>query len=418
MDTRPPKRAMGPYIWHPGPEEGLGSSTVEAALTALASDRWKVRVEAIQTLLSSTEPRVFEVLVRTLRQDKSATVRRWAAAALGTTWKQQAVRPLCEALQDRSTLVRRWAADLIQDVEDHGDVDVGPAMIVALGDRSPLVRWRAAYFLGERGDVRALVSLRALLNDPDYSVREETGKAIKTLEAQLKEGGHGRQARGQAPEGMVLIPAGAFWMGSNEHEAEGPLHRRDVEGFYIDCYPVTNRQYQVFVEATGYPAPEGWGAQHYPEGQDDHPVVMVAWEDARSYATWTGKRLPTEVEWEKAARGPDGQLYPWGNEFDPARCHGLAAGLMGTTPVTQYAPGQSPYGVCDMAGNVWEWVEDWYQPYSGSQATDPNFGETLKVLRGGSWRDTDASIQVTTRRRTLPTAKKPFNGFRCAKDLP
>jgi len=149
---------------------------------------------------------------------------------------------------------------------------------------------------------------------------------------------------------MVLVPAGEFYFGPDRVKLTLP-------DFYIDRYPVTNAEYKKFVEATGAPEPTHWRRGTWPEGKADHPVVNVTWEQAAAYAEWAGKRLPTEEEWEKAARGTDGREWPWGSTFDPSRCNTNESGIWDTTPVGKYSPaGDSPYGAADMAGNVWEWI--------------------------------------------------------------
>ena len=175
---------------------------------------------------------------------------------------------------------------------------------------------------------------------------------------------------------MILIPAGEFLMGSDPskdkqaQKNEQPQHRLSLSDYYIAKTPVTNAQYEAFVKATGHRQPNHWGNGQPPKDEADHPVVYVYWKDAVAYCRWlaeaTGKpyRLPTEAEWEKAARGPDGRIYPWGNEWDSKRCNTAEGGKRSTTPVGAYPAGASPYGVLDMAGNVWEYcATKWGKPY-------------------------------------------------------
>ena len=168
---------------------------------------------------------------------------------------------------------------------------------------------------------------------------------------------------------MILIPAGPFLMGSSDddkqaRDAEKPQHIVDLPEYLIGKYPVTNGEYQAFVRDTGRQPPSRWDGGKYPKGQKDHPVAYVTWHDAMAYCKWLSEktrktyRLPTEAEWEKAARGPGGLIYPWGNLFDKNRCNTFESGIGNTTPVGNYSPaGDSPYGVADMAGNVWEWTQ-------------------------------------------------------------
>ena len=221
---------------------------------------------------------------------------------------------------------------------------------------------------------------------------------------------------------MIEIPAGPFIMGSDEGDPEdSPAHEVDLSAFEIDKFEVTNADYAAFAEETGYLTyaeqqgfaswREAWGI-----GEDNHPVVIVTWDDAKAYCEWLGKRLPTEAEWEKAARGTDGRIFPWGDEWDPNKANVKERGLRGTSAVGSFGAGASPYGVDDMAGNVWEWTADWYQPYPGNTAADPYYGEKYRVTRGGGWFDTEP--QSTTFNRNAADPSKTANddlGFRCAR---
>ena len=169
---------------------------------------------------------------------------------------------------------------------------------------------------------------------------------------------------------MVQVPAGEFIMGLGQEQ-----RRVYVDAFEIATYPLTNAQYKAFLDANAeHSAPYDWENQTFPGGKADHPVVWISWHDAKACAKWYGMRLPTEEEWEKAARGTDGRTYPWGNEFDPKKCNTREDGVGETTPVGSYPEGASPYGVMDMTGNVWEWTSSLY-----------GNGENCPVLRGGSW---------------------------------
>ncbi len=229
---------------------------------------------------------------------------------------------------------------------------------------------------------------------------------------------------------MIYIPGSEFVMGSDEGRGnEQPAHKVVVAAFYIDRYPVTNAEYKRFIEATGRPVPcydVEWASPYdynwdvetrsYPPGKDDHPVVLVTWEDALAYAAWAGKRLPTEAEWELAARGTTGRRWPWGNDFEPGRCNTKEAGIGGTSPVTRYSPGaDSPYGVGDMVGNVWEWTSSLYRPYpyDANDGRESLEAEGWRVLRGGSWLNDLARACCTAR---LDGDFLFFNnvGFRCA----
>jgi len=210
---------------------------------------------------------------------------------------------------------------------------------------------------------------------------------------------------------MVYVPSGWFLMGSSDddwaaEDDEKPQHRVWLDGYWIDRTEVTYTQFRQFIEDGGYSrreywTDEGWawkegegrtqpGFWDAPEfNKPDHPVGGVAWHEAAAYARWAGARLPTEAEWEKAARGTDGRRLPWGNERDPSRANTRESGLGGAAPVGSFPEGASPYGALDIVGNVWEWVADRYDEnyYSHSLERNPQGpdGGGYPVVRGGSW---------------------------------
>ena len=204
---------------------------------------------------------------------------------------------------------------------------------------------------------------------------------------------------------MGLVPAGEFTMGSATGDSdERPTHQVYLDAFSIDRYEVSVRQYAAFLQETGGDSPSDWKAMNQPSYQN-RPVSNVDWADAAAYCKWTGKRLPTEAEWEKAARGTDGRLYPWGNKAPTPRHANYGqtgSSIHGTlAPVGSFKNGKSPYGLYDMAGNVWEWVSDWYDHdyYKDSPSqnpTGPSSGES-KVLRGGSWDSGSQQLRSTLR---------------------
>jgi formylglycine-generating enzyme required for sulfatase activity len=242
---------------------------------------------------------------------------------------------------------------------------------------------------------------------------------------------------------MVLIPTGEFTMGSDpglDPEAvddEGPQHRLYLPDYYLAKTPVTNAQYGAFVQATGHPAPYHWGGGFPPRRKEDHPVVNVSWHDALAYCNWlaevTGKpyRLPSEAEWEKAARGDDGRIYPWGAQWDPARCNSREGGqgdtiaevgiyIGDTTPVDAYPEGASPYGLLDMAGNVWEWTSSVYEVYPYDPVDgreDLQAGDDVRrVLRGGAFVNLGWRVRSAFRGHDLPDFFFWDRGFRVALD--
>jgi len=225
-----------------------------------------------------------------------------------------------------------------------------------------------------------------------------------------------------APSGMTLIPAGEFTMGSDDWWPKSqPAYKTFVKGFYIDTYEVTNEQYKKFVDATGHPAPRHWAGGQIPADKANHPVVYVTWYDAYDFCKWAGKRLPTEVEWEKTVRGKDGRTFPWGDKFDREKGNTPQYGYGDTMPVGSFEDGKSPYGVYDLAGNAFEWVDDWFKPYPGNTHPDENYGEKYKVLKGGSWYDCTnykCGISAPAFNRIFfhPRTNNNNFGFRCAKD--
>jgi ribose transport system permease protein len=220
---------------------------------------------------------------------------------------------------------------------------------------------------------------------------------------------------------MAEVPAGLFIMGSDSGaEDEAPAHEVELPTFEIDVFEVTNADFAKFVETTGYQTDaekEGrtrsW--RSVSQGKDNHPVVFVSWNDAVAYCEWAGKRLPTEAEWEKAARGTDGRIYPWGDDYDPSKANVKDTGLRGTAVVGSFGDGASPYGVEDMAGNVWEWTADWYEPYPGSNFQSDYFGQKFRILRGGGWFETADAVRTTVRNANTETAASDDIGFRCAR---
>ncbi|MDH5348109.1 MAG: SUMF1/EgtB/PvdO family nonheme iron enzyme [Nitrospira sp.] len=233
------------------------------------------------------------------------------------------------------------------------------------------------------------------------------------------------------PAPMILVPAGEFTMGSDDgNDDEKPAHRISLDAYYIDQHEVTVGQYGEFLEANSFDPPPTWTTMAQPTNEN-RPVVNVDWKDANNYCRWAGKRLPTEAEWEKAARGTDGRTYPWGN--DPPNQLRANYGKdkwdnhSALVPVGQLKDGQSPYGIHDLAGNAWEWVSDWYDPeyYTSSPSRNPKGPDNgkYKVLRGGSWdlaaenlRSSRRDFNISSTTDYDSPAYRNFNsGFRCAK---
>ncbi len=224
---------------------------------------------------------------------------------------------------------------------------------------------------------------------------------------------------------MVLVPAGEFTMGSEQgDDDEQPVHRVGLDSFYLDTFEVTNGRFAKFVAAIQSEPPWGFADQETPVIHAEQPVRWVNWLEALGYCLWAGKRLPTEAEWEKAARGTDGRPYPWGND-PPTAAHavfGLTEGAETVSPIGNRNSGSSPYGVHDLAGNLYEWVTDWYDDafYTQNSPSNPRGpGEgTAKVQRGGSYINSPYRLRSAFRTKGDPTEHDPHVGFRCAQDAP
>ncbi|MCB9136979.1 MAG: SUMF1/EgtB/PvdO family nonheme iron enzyme [Caldilineaceae bacterium] len=222
----------------------------------------------------------------------------------------------------------------------------------------------------------------------------------------------------------VTVPGGYFWMGSDPrfdraaYDDGQPQHRLYLPTYQIARVPITNAQYKLFVDATGHDSlPHYWDGVQIPTGKENHPVVDITWDNAFAFTKWAGGRLPTEAEWEKAARGSDGRIYPWGNSPPTARHGNFNQNVQGTTMVGSYKAGQSPYGCLDMAGNVWEWCSSEYKPYpyNAGDGREELEGRRLRVLRGGSWYSNPEHVRCAYRRGDLPNFRLGYHGFRIAR---
>lgn len=222
---------------------------------------------------------------------------------------------------------------------------------------------------------------------------------------------------------MALIPAGEFWMGSPKNEGtvnEHPRHQIYLDAYSMDISEVTIARHAEFLRSTGRRVPNFWDLVKAGT-PPDHPVVEVDWHDAEAYCRWAGKRLPTEAEWEKAARGTDERIYPWGNEQPTSRLGNFATD-QGPFTVESFMAGESPYGLLHMAGNVWEWTADWYDEHSYAKSPQRNpkgpSSGTSKVIRGGSWSSEPGHVRSAYRGRAIPAHRDGSIGFRCAQDSP
>lgn len=238
------------------------------------------------------------------------------------------------------------------------------------------------------------------------------------------------------PRDMAYVPKGEFIMGSNDVDTEaksqqygnrkpwfaneGPEHKVWLKAFVIDKYEVSIANYKHFVDATKREPPVYFKTEDLSE-VGNLPIVGVSFLDAKAYCRWEGKRLPTEAEWEKAARGTDGRQFPWGNGFDSNKVNG-AGNHKALMEVTSLEAGKSPYGLHHMSGNVYEWTSSWYERYEGNKFDDEDYGGDFMTVRGGSWGGVghyslNVYLRTTYRFPAPPTGKFEDVGFRCAKDI-
>jgi formylglycine-generating enzyme required for sulfatase activity len=237
---------------------------------------------------------------------------------------------------------------------------------------------------------------------------------------------------------MRVVPAGPFPMGVPSGDRDGgrdeyPRHEVFVDTFVIDKFEVTNGLYLEFVKSTGHRVPQNpknpsrtlWQGNSITESVAERPVINVDWFDADAYCKWADKRLPTEAEWEKAAKGTSDRRFPWGNVEPTAKHLNYNQRWIGEKtlmPVGSYDAGMSPYGVYDMAGNVWEWVNDWYdaQYYEQSPNKNPQGPDrgSKKVIRGAGWQNETPTVRIFTRVDSDPSVRNESTGFRCAADVP
>ena len=315
----------------------------------------------------------------------------------------------------------------------------GVAHVVKLGaNRMEDMRSRSGYDLSDESK-----HIRAAGEDIElHKIHEETQSASNTYNATELDVLVDKKILAELYE-AILIPAGSFIVGTSSPRSDlqdQPQHSVNLPAYEIDKYPITNIQYAKYVAETKYRPPLDWEKGKIPDEKYLHPVVMVSWYDAKNYCEHYGKRLPTEFEWEKAARGTDARRWPWGNTMDPARLN-TYYNIGATTVVTKYDNGKSVFGVMDMAGNVSEWTASKFVPYEGSVAPKQLFkpkavvaqdnkdkamkvgglveldrGE-YKVRRGGSWKSDPFATSVYHRNYSLPHFASDFFGFRCVKDL-
>ncbi len=284
---------------------------------------------------------------------------------------------------------------------------------------------------GTRQDPDARCPLRACRKVTKELLTDDDSAALLTTISLDQESQVAQVAGGKVsiPQGMTLVPAGPFTMGQDGEANAAPARIVELDDFLIDLYPITNQQYREFLISTDHRPPfvnapwtkhYNWKRDKFPPGTDDHPVVLISWYDAVAYAQWAEKRLPTEAEWEKAARGTDLRRYPWGDEISQSRSnYGSKDGKVQS--VGQYPDNLGPFGCVGMCGNVWEWVADWYEKdyYTKAPAGNPAGPKSgkAKVLRGGAFDSVEEAVLNYFRFRQAPHTQAAFVGFRLARDI-
>lgn len=425
------------------------------------------------------DARAVEPLIQALKYEERS-VRGGAARALGEIGDARAVEPLIQALEDEDRLVRTSAKFALEKIKAKKKIfgkekgknkehwyDKGTAYfdqteynkaiecftkmseIDPKDERAYLGRAFALHKLNKYNEAIDDYDRVLVLNPTDQSTLMFRDLAVKSkvlytpVEFKKKEE-IDIEIKRKIDFEMILIPAGEFIMGDDGGDSdERPRHRVYLDEFYIMKYPVTNAQYKAFLDdnpdyrvpcydpkTLAYDFLEDEAKQYcwdptkrtYPDGKANYPVVLVSFDDASAFAEWAKMRLPTEAEWEKAARGTDGRPYPWGHT--PAEHMGgdKCTRSGDITPVDKYPKGASPYGVMDMSGNIWEWCMDWYDAnyYQKSAKKNPkgaNYGDH-RVVRGGGWLGDRAFYSVKCSTRDYAALGYRFHklGFRCVSD--
>ena len=284
-----------------------------------------------------------------------------------------------------------------------------PGAAVALAGEAVLDTWPGGVTQGCRTAVGDAL-LTTMLDDKQVKppIRARAGSALGGL-------GDPRDL-----DAMVLVPAGEFTIGSNDYKTEQPIHQVALPDFRIGKYPVTNIQYAAFIAATGHAPPSHWRGRQSPREVRNHPVVYVSWQDAVAYCGWLSEqrgeivRLPSEAEWEKAARGTDGRTYPWGKQTPDDNLCNFKSNIGSTTAVGIYLAGVSPCGCLDMAGNVWEWTSSLYKsyPYKVDDGREDAADAGRRVVRGGSFDDFGYFVRCAARDHYAPVGRYNLIGFR------
>jgi len=313
--------------------------------------------------------------------------------------------------------------------DDHLKALAGKIVHGAIAHGQPVLAGAVAQTFGIQLDQNAKATIQSAVGGVVKQIEQATGAIV--IQDDGGEYAFDLDGDTSIAAEAILVPAGEFVMGTSDEQyrivqqafpCDRPQRRVHVDAFYIDKYPVTNAAFAEFTQATGYAA-EGtrygkWDKYAGP-GRAKHPVVSVSWADIEAYCRWASKRLPTEAEWEKASRGTDGRIWPWGNQWDPAKCNSRESGIGHTTPVDQYETGSSPYGCFDMIGNVWELVSDWlsldyYATGPTRNPKGPATGST-HVMRGGAFSTRADCCRCAFRIGPDSSTQLDRVGFRCAR---